>query len=389
MEALSKLDDELQKTKPIADTAEAVSKRHVEMLGAVLSQKLAVSLSPSDFQRVAARLSLAVENFEIEQNGLGFNNLIYMAVVLSELSLSKEAAYCALIVEEPEAHLHPQLQAVLLDYLNSVEKPAAGEKPVQVFVTSHSPNFAALADIDAIGCIYHTPDATAAFFPREVTFEKRKKEKLQRYLNVTRAEIFFARRIVFVEGAAELFMFEALASKLGYDLTKHAISVISTEGLNFDAFIPLFGETRLQIPVAILTDGDPPGGYPKAGEILAMSDTAKGIAALANKFVQPFFAQKTLEYDLAMDGSSRNTMLTALADLHKVIAKELTEEVNGAPEEEKAKLLFKGMFERRSGRTNVQKGAFAQSLAQAITADGLPMNVPPYIEQALKFVMAE
>ncbi|MFM0218120.1 hypothetical protein PQQ79_21010 [Paraburkholderia caledonica] len=192
-----------------------------------------------------------------------------------------------------------------------------------------------------------------------------------------------------MEGAAELFLFEALASRLGYDLTEHAVSVISTEGLNFDAFIPLFGETGLQIPVAILTDSDPPGAYPKAGESLEMSDTAKGIAALANKFVQPFFAQKTLEYDLAMDGSSRNTMLTALADLHKVIAKELTEEVNGAPEEEKAKLLFKGMFERGSGRTNVQKGAFAQSLAQAITADGFPMNVPPYIEQALKFVMAE
>lgn len=64
---------------------------------------------------------------------------------------------------------------------------------------------------------------------------------MQQYLNVTRAELFFARRIVFVEGAAELFLVEALA-KTGYDLRKHSISIISTDGLNFGTFLPLFGE---------------------------------------------------------------------------------------------------------------------------------------------------
>jgi putative ATP-dependent endonuclease of OLD family len=194
VDTLAKLDEELKTKKPIADTQAAITKRHTEMLGDVLSQKIAVALSPSDFQRVAARLALAVANFEIEQNGLGFNNLIYMAVALSELSLSTEAAYRALIVEEPEAHLHPQLQAILLQYLRAVETPAAGENAVQIFVTSHSPNFAALADIDSIGCVYQSPTGVDAFFPRELKFQERKKEKLQRYLNVTRAEIFFLSR---------------------------------------------------------------------------------------------------------------------------------------------------------------------------------------------------
>lgn len=389
VETLQKLDAELQTKKPIADAHDAVSKRHIEMLGAVLSQKLELGLSPSDFQRVAARLALAVETFDVEQNGLGFNNLIYMAVVLTELSLSKEAAYCALIVEEPEAHLHPQLQAVLLQYLNSVEKPAAGERPVQVFVTSHSPNFASLAEINAIGCVYHAPTTTATFFPREVEFEKRKKEKLQRYLNVTRAEIFFARRVVFVEGAAELFLFEALAAKLKLDLRKHSVSVISTDGLNFDAFLPLFGEKALQVPVAVLTDGDPIGVYPKPGEVHEMSATAMTIAACADKYVKPFFASKTLEYDLAMTAKNRATMLAALADLHPGIAKDLASEVDAVAEEDRARVLFKGMFERGDGKANVQKGAFGQALAQAIVSDGLDIDVPPYIADALKFVTAD
>ncbi|MBB5428287.1 putative ATP-dependent endonuclease of OLD family [Paraburkholderia sp. JPY158] len=389
VDALDTLDKDLQKTKPIADTASAITKRHGEMLGEVLRQKLALNLSPGDFQRVAARLSLAVESFDVEQNGLGFNNLIYMAVVLSELSLSKEAAYCALIVEEPEAHLHPQLQAVLLDYLSSVQTPAAGEKPVQVFVTSHSPNFASLADIDAIGCVYHTANGPAAFFPREVAFDKTKKEKLQRYLNVTRAEIFFARRIVFVEGAAELFLFEAFATKHKVNLKKHAVSVISTEGLNFDAFLPLFGKGKLEIPVVVLTDSDPTNCYPQPEDVVKKSGAAEGIAALEDEFVKPFFAQKTLEYDIAFDATSRSTMLKALAELHPVISKELEAEVLAADEKERAKALFKGMFERGEGKTKVQKGAFAQSLAHAVISDGCDIVVPGYIVKALEFVMAE
>ena len=388
VDALAKLDADLKTKKPIADTQAAISKRHIEMLGDLLSQELAVNLSPSDFQRVAARLSLAVANFEVDQNGLGFNNLIYMAVVLSELVLSKEAAYRALIVEEPEAHLHPQLQAVLLQYLKAVEKPVQGEKAVQVFVTSHSPNFASLADIDSIGCVYHSPTIIDAFFPREVAFEKRKKEKLQRYLNVTRAEIFFARRIIFVEGAAEMFMVEVLAAKLKIDLRKHSVSVISADGLNFDAFLPLFGEKALKVRVAVITDSDPLGIYPKAGEHHEMSAAAKVIAACADAYVKPFLALKTLEYDLALSAKNRVTMLEALSDIHPIIAKELAVDVGTAAEDDKARVLFQGMFERGNGKVNVQKGAYGQALAQAISSDGLDIDVPSYLDEALKFITA-
>ncbi|CAJ0729137.1 MAG: AAA family ATPase [Ralstonia sp.] len=389
VETLTKLDTELRAKKPITDTQAAITKRHTDMLGKVLSQKLAVGLSPSDFQRVAARLALAVADFDVEQNGLGFNNLIYMAVVLSELSLNKEAAYRALIVEEPEAHLHPQLQAVLLQYLKSVETPAVNENPVQVFVTSHSPNFAALADIDSISCIYEASEAVGCLAPREIAFEKRKKEKLQRYLNVTRAEIFFARRIILVEGTAELFLVEAMAHKLGIDLRKHSVSVISTDGLNFDAFLPLFGETALKVPVAVVTDGDPTGIYPQPGEHHEPSATAKSIQAQSDTFVRPFLAAKTLEYDLAMTATNRATMLEALKDLHPGIAKDLAADVEAAKDEDKAKVLFKGMFERGEGKANVQKGAYGQALAQAIVSDGLDIEVPDYLADALNFITAE
>jgi putative ATP-dependent endonuclease of OLD family len=119
--ALKQLDEELKKHEPIVNTHTAIKYRHEAVLGPQLAQALDLGLTGSDFQRLASRLSLLVDVFEIEQNGLGFNNLIFMAVVLSELAKNPEASYRSLIIEEPEAHLHPQLQAVLLGYLETIK----------------------------------------------------------------------------------------------------------------------------------------------------------------------------------------------------------------------------------------------------------------------------
>ncbi|MEJ1960040.1 MAG: AAA family ATPase [Gammaproteobacteria bacterium] len=392
VDELLKFDTELKKKKPIEETQKAIRSRHEGMLGSKLKQGLAVGFSNPDFQRLAARLSLTVDSLDIEQNGLGYNNLIYMAVVLSELSLNPDAAYKALIVEEPEAHLHPQMQAVLLQYLESKETPEAGEKAVQVFVTSHSPNFAAIARIDTIGCLCEHGDVIKGFFPREVKFAKGKKEKLQRYLDVTRAELYFARRIILVEGAAERFMVEVLAKRMKIDLRKHAVSVLSTEGLNFDAFTPLFGKDSLNVRVAIISDADPqaPGAFPKLGDALSLSDAANAIKALGNDFVKAFFAQKTFEYDLALQPKNQVVMLKALTELHPVIAANLETSVAAALADDKPIAIFKGMFDRGENATNVQKGAYGQALAQTIAddVDG-DFVVPPYIADAINYIVAD
>jgi putative ATP-dependent endonuclease of OLD family len=389
--AVEQLDKDLKALKPLEDTYKAVRARHTEMVGDKLAQDIGVELSGSDFSKVAARLALIVDELELERNGLGYNNLIFMAVVLSELARSSDPAYRGLIVEEPEAHLHPQLQAVLLRYLSNI-KSTAGESPVQVFVTSHSPNFASIAPLDAITCLVKTDDKIEAFHPRTIAFEKGKKEKLARYLDVTRAEIFFARRVVFVEGAAELVLVHTLASQCGFDLRGHAVSLISVEGLNFDSFIPLFGENALKVPVAVLTDADPVGKdakgepipvYPALGAAIEVSANTAAMKALEDKFVRIFHGVKTFEYDLALHAANRKVMLEALEDIHPNIAKALGLVVDAAADDRaKAEALFKGMFERTYN--NVQKGRFAQALAARIADGKTKLVVPPYIEDALK-----
>jgi putative ATP-dependent endonuclease of OLD family len=321
---------------------------------------------------------------------LGFNNLIFMEEVLSELSKNPEASYRGLIVEEPEAHLHPQLQAILLSYLETI-KAVEGENPVQLFVTSHSPNFASIADLKSLTCLVDTGATVDTFFPRTIAFEKGKREKLERYLDVTRAELFFARRVIFVEGAAELMLVSVLAEKAGYKLREHGVSLISVEGLNFDSFLPLFGEKAMKIPVAVITDADPVDDltdgaepcalYPALGDVVTVSDNTAKMKSREDTFVKVFCGLKTLEYDLALHADNRTAMLKALSELHPKIAGTVEAAVNAAVgDAAKARVLFSSMFERK--QNNVQKGRFGQALAQVLS-DGAACNVPDYIRDAI------
>ena len=392
-EKLKNLDKEIKALKPVVETQAAIIGRHKSMLGDQLAQLLAVELSGSDFTKFASRLSLLVDNFEIERNGLGYNNLIFMAVVLSELAKNADSAYRSLIVEEPEAHLHPQLQAVLLRYLSEIEA-AEGEQSVQVFVTSHSPNFASIADLDVVECLVETETGVDVFHPRAISFAKGKKEKLMRYLDVTRAELFFARRIIFVEGAAELMMIDLLAKKAGYDLRNYGVSLISVEGLNFDSFLPLFGEKAIKVPVAVITDADPVtidehgkshAHYPSATEAITISSNTKAMKAHEDTFVRIFHGQKTFEYDFALHEENRSAMLAALKELHPNIGADLEVVVGSKVDDrQKAEALFSGMFERPKGKRNVQKGAFAQALAAQIDDNQLKIEIPTYIAKAVK-----
>ncbi len=389
---LAFLDAEVKKQQPIADSQAAVETRHRAMLGDDLALGLDLGLSALDFQKLAARTALLVDTFEVEQNGLGYNNLIYMAVVLSELSRNKSAAYRGLIVEEPEAHLHPQLQAVLLRYLETVDQENGDDRPVQVFVTSHSPHFASLAQLDALSCLFLGQAGVEAFSPRDAAFQPGEKAKLQRYLDVTRAELFFASRIVLVEGAAERILLHVLSEIGGFELRRKAVSVISMDGLNFNAFLPLFGEAAMKVPVAILTDADPPSSGANApaaagtpSEPNSSSHTAK-VLKRQDSLVRVFFAGQTLEYDLALIPENRPQMVQALKALHPRIAEDVESAVARASSEaEKARALFDGMFKRTHGK-DVHKGTFAQELAQVLSEDKSKFRLPPYITDALEHV---
>ncbi|KPW03626.1 ATP-dependent endonuclease [Pseudoalteromonas sp. P1-8] len=394
----------LKRKPPLVSTGNSIVEKHKDMLGKQLSQELSLGLSGADFKELSSKLSITANGMEIDTNGLGYNNLIFMAVVLSEMIKDPSAAYRGLIIEEPEAHLHPQLQVVLLDYFQAIAASKV-EKSIQLFVTTHSSNFASLANLENLTCMVDRNSSVKVFNPREATFDpsptkaEKKRKKLERYLDVTKAELFFARKLILVEGTAELMLIGVLAKQLDYDLQKYAVSIISVDGLNFDCFLPLMGQEKLAIPVSVITDADPTKEdssgnkktvplYPSANDNVIASDNTRVLKGQECELVKVFFGVKTLEYDLALYEDNRSVMLDALSEIHPLIAKSIKDEVNDkTTDQEKAKALFCGMFERGDGLKNVQKGQFAQELAYQVSNTSANFVVPGYIRDAIKHVI--
>jgi len=192
--------------------------------------------------------------------------------------------------------------------------------------------------------------------------------------------------------AAELMLVSVFAEKSGFNLREHGVSLISVEGLNFDSFLPLFGEKALKIPVSVITDADPKDTsnngnepqalYPALGDNVTVSDHTAKMKLCEDAFVKIFHGVKTLEYDLALHENNRSAMLQALKELHPKIGETVEKSVDEASNDaEKARILFSGMFERR--QNNVQKGRFGQALAQIFSESTRQCVVPDYIRNAI------
>jgi putative ATP-dependent endonuclease of OLD family len=219
-------------------------------------------------------LKLVVENetgikLPATRNGLGYNNLIYISLLLAKMQKNSSGEYMGnnakifplLAIEEPEAHLHPNMQYKLLKFLNENSK----HEVRQIFVTTHSPNITAAVDLESVIVLYKDKKETNIAYPGKVFFKTEQdcasKKYVQRFLDVTKADMFFAKSIIFVEGIAEQLLLSDFAKDLGLDLIDKQISVINVNGRYFEHFLKLFDRKRSDyaIPkkIVCITDLDP------------------------------------------------------------------------------------------------------------------------------------
>lgn len=209
-------------------------------------------------------------NIPIANNGLGYNNLIYISLLLAKMQSNKEVSYMGttnakafsiLAIEEPEAHLHPELQYQFLDFLR---QNILDHKVKQVFMTSHSPSLTAKVKVDELCCLFKdTNHNISAYYPRKIYSDDLKAKKfVQRYLDATRADMLFAGKILFVEGLAEQILIPVFVQLLGYDKEWHKQQaiIVNIGGRYFEYFLKLYDkieEGAFPIRVACLTDRDP------------------------------------------------------------------------------------------------------------------------------------
>ena len=368
--------EKMRVLKPVKEARGDINAQMAAIAGSELTQKTELIFTDPTFRRIIAGLQPEIEGLPFALNGLGYNNLIFTSATLGTLRRSLQFSFRSILIEEPEAHLHPQLQMLLLKHFADVASDREGNE-VQVIASSHSPILASQAPIDSVVSLHEVGGKVSAVSVCSIAIDDKIKKKLQRYLDATRGELFFARRILMVEGIAEALLLPVLAKIADGDLKESAVTVLNADGINFNAFAPLFGTERLRVPVVILTDGDAKeiGGAMSA----TASDLREQAAGIPNLNVE--MSEITFEHELARSETLLPHMVSALKALHPNIGATLETELAAlATVEEKAKKFLDVLIEK-----SVSKGRFAQELAGILAECNLGANaVPDYIRNALR-----
>jgi putative ATP-dependent endonuclease of the OLD family len=221
--------------------------------------------APSDPLRLFRSIAMFIDNGRrgIADASLGSANVALLALKLAEFSWRRkknERNFSLLCIEEPEAHLHPQLQrSVFKKLLGNVDASQA------MIVTSHSPTLAAVTPLRSIVLLKRQMGTTHAFSLANLPVTSDEIDDLESYLDATRAEVLFARGVIFVEGDAEEALLPIFAASLGHSLDELGITVCNVGGVNFRPYVKL--AEALKLPYCVITDWDPlDGSKPPLGK---------------------------------------------------------------------------------------------------------------------------
>lgn len=227
----------------------------IHMLGSKEFGDMSSTEKERAFQDILQKLSLVLDE-NTPQQGLGYNNALFMATELLLLEQEKDA-FPLLLIEEPEGHLHPQLQMKFLKTIR--DRYAAKDTPqIQTILTTHSPNLASKAPLENI-ILMHGAKA----YPMrkgETELEPEDYVFLEKFLDVTKSNLFFAKGVLIVEGDAENILLPTIAKLLGHPLEDYGVSIVNVGSTAYAKFANIFlrqqQDEEIDIPVACLRDLD-------------------------------------------------------------------------------------------------------------------------------------
>lgn len=270
----------------------------------------------NDIKSILEKLSLLLSG---EDNvGLGTLNRIFMATELLHLDKENREGLRLGLIEELEAHLHPQAQMQVIETLQKQNK-------VQLIITTHSPNLASKIKLENL-IICNGNNA----FPMGKDYTELNEDSyvfLEKFLDVTKSNLFFAKGVILVEGWAEEILIPSLAKAIGIDLTAKGVSVVNIGNVGFDHYSKIFLRKNvpfMDIPVAVVTDCDVReyevngNEYERKDNIdsergTKISEIESKSSQNVNYFVAPHW---TLEYSLFLSQSLTNKFQEIVKSIH-------------------------------------------------------------------------
>lgn len=275
-------------------------------------------LETSAIQLKSILESLSLSAAEIHP-GLGELNLLFIAAELLLLRNDDNGGLRLALIEELEAHLHPQAQLRLIQYLQN----GYNESGAQIIISTHSPVLASKINLKNLILLKNGKGYDLA--PGKTLLEKGDYLFLQRFLDSNKANLFFAKGVIMVEGDAESLVIPVIADIIGLPLEQFGVSIVNVGGTAFLRYSRIFArsdDSTIGIPIAVITDCDVKPQYVDGIFDERKDETEKTIAkkekyydiGSVKSFVAPYW---TFEYCLAL-GCLRNEFHNAVHYAMKV-----------------------------------------------------------------------
>lgn len=250
-------------------------------------------LSDPSMRNILERIKMGIA--DSANPGLGTLNRLFMAAEL--LHLRKSGNHLrACLIEELEAHIHPQAQMKVIEGLQK-------ERDVQFILTTHSPNVTSKIKLgDKRNSILICKGKNVfSMRPEYTLLEERDYRYLDHFLDVTKSNLFFAKGVILVEGWAEEILIPAIAQKMGIDLTQQEVSIVnvgSTAYLHFARIFLRQAPPNMNVRCSIVTDLDvPPDADNKDQKERTKHDSIAEKIGENNENVKLFIAKEwTLEW---------------------------------------------------------------------------------------------